>query len=316
VAGGARLRQGPVGALREDAAGVMTMQGRTAALAACGDLGCRLAALLEPGHWRLAGLRRNPGSLPEVMAHHAVDVTRPGTLAVLAELAPELLLFTPTPLDRSAAGYRAGFAAAAGNIVAALGGHQPRLAIMVSSTRVYAERGGGWVDENGLLARDDPHAAAIIEAEEAFLEGLQGAVVLRCAGLYGGEGPGFLLRRVAAGQLTPRQPERFGNRIHRDDVAGFMAWLLDCAPAERVYNLVDDAPVPLQEVERWLCEQLGRPWDPEDGSVEAVANKRISNRRLRDSGYALRYPDYRAGYGEVLRRWLAHSEREDSLDFH
>lgn len=292
------------------------MAEHTAALVACGDLGCRLATLLGPARWRLLGLRRNPGQLPETMEHVPVDLARPETLEVLAGLRPDLLLFTPTPFARSAEGYRAGFAAAANTVVSALAGHQPRLAIMVSSTRVYAEADGGWVDEGSALAVDDPHAAAIIDAEEAFLSRLEGALVLRCAGLYGGDGPGYLLKKVASGQLTAREPPRFGNRVHRDDVAGFMAWCWEDRPAERIYNLVDDAPAPIQEVEAWLCRALGRTWEPPAGSGATVAHKRIGNARWRATGYALRYPDFRAGYGEVLRRWLAHSEREDSLDFH
>ena len=275
---------------------------QTAALVACGDLGVRLAGLLDQQAWRCLGLRRNPGALPAFLEGVAADVTQPGALHVLAQEAPALLLFTPTPVSRDAAGYRAGFADAARNVVDGLDGHVPDLVLLVSSTRVYAERDGGWVDESAPLNREEEAARAIVEAEETFLEALPTAVVLRAGGLYG-DGPGYLLRRVAAGELTPREPLRFSNRVHRDDVAGFLAQLATKGAGERIYNVVDDDPASMQEVEAWLCEALGRPYAP-PGALPGKprGHKRISNRRLRESGYTLRYPDYRAGYSEVLRR--------------
>lgn len=288
----------------------------TAALVACGDLGARLAARLPAPEWRTVGLRRNPASLPATIEPIPADLTQPQTLAVLGELKPDLLLLTPTPLSRTAEGYRAGYAQATRHVVDALNGHSPRWAMLVSSTRVYGDSDGALVEEDGRLETGDPCALAIQEAERVFLEGIAGSLVLRSAGLYGGDGPGYLLRRVASGELTPALPLRFGNRIHRDDLVGCMDWLLTRGIGERVLNLVDDAPVAQQEVERWLCEQLGISYRPPPGSAQAVSRKRISNRRLREAGYVLRYPDYRAGYAEVLKRWKAHSEGEDRLDLH
>jgi nucleoside-diphosphate-sugar epimerase len=298
----------------------------TAAFVACGDLGARLAARLPAARWRKVGLRRDVSRLPPGMEAISADLTRPDSLAVLGELKPDLLLLTPTPLSRDAAGYEAGFAQAARNLVGALDGHRPRWACMLSSTRVYAEAQGAWVDEDSALRSDEAQAAAIIDAERTFLEAIPGSRVLRSAGLYGGKAPGYLLRRITSGHLTPREPLRYSNRIHRDDVVGFLAWWLDRdrdlelhldqEPRERIYNLVDDAPVAQQEVERWLCEQLSLDWQPPAEALEPPAHKRISNRRLRGTGYALQYPDYQSGYREILKRWLAHSEREDGLDFH
>ena len=106
-------------------------------------------------------------------------------------------------------------------------------------------------------------------------------MVLRAAGLYG-HGPGPLLRAVAAGRLRARTPELFGNRVHRDDVAAFVAYALDNPPPQAVLNLVDDSPVPLQEVEEWLCAQLGRPYEPPDSVADAseATHKRVRNARL------------------------------------
>jgi nucleoside-diphosphate-sugar epimerase len=106
--------------------------------------------------------------------------------------------------------------------------------------------------------------------------------------------------------------------VHRDDVAGFLAHCLTNPPPQRIINLVDDAPVALQEVEAWLCGQLRQPYEPPaaDPAQAPPAHKRIRNDRLHDCGFGLEYPDYRAGYAAVLHRWMVHSEREDGLDLH
>lgn len=292
------------------------MENETVAMVGFGDLGERLAARLSPHRWRCAALRRRAHSVPEGVRGLPVDFSRPETLQVLESLQPDVLFITLSPDDRSPAGYRRGFHDAMRGILDGLGSWQPRRAVFVSSTRVYSEAEGNWVYETGDLAVDDPAARAIIDSEQLLLDALPGAVVLRAGGLYG-NGPGQLLKRVAAGRLSPAQPLRFSNRIHRDDLAGFVEHLMQLDHCERIYNAVDNASVALQEVERWLCEALQQPWEPPVEETSAVpAHKRIANRLLRAAGYELQYPDYRAGYAAVLHRWMAHSDREDGLDLH
>lgn len=291
------------------------MQRETMAIVGFGDLGERLVARLVPARWRCVGLRRNIAALPAAVKGVAADFGKPASLEVLSTLRPEVLVVALTPAERSEAGYRAGFADAMAAIIGGLGTHRPRQAFFVSSTRVYSETAGAWVDEDSPLASADPFAGAILAAESRLLDALPGAVVLRAAGLYG-HGPGPLLKRVAAGRLTPREPQKYSNRIHREDVAGFIAHCLAEPPAARIINLVDDAVVPQQEVEAWLCARLKRAYTPPDADPAPPAHKRIRNTRLHDSGFVLEYPDYRAGYTAVLNRWMVHSEREDGLDLH
>jgi len=284
------------------------------AIVGFGDIGRRVAQRL-PSSWRAVALRRRAGDVPPGVRGIAVDLTVPESLQCLERLAPEALLITLSPAQRSVEGYREGFDRAMASIIDGLGPHRPRHAFFVSSTRVYAETAGAWIDEEAPLARDGAQAEAIIDAEERFLAGLPGATVLRAGGLYG-HGPGPLLRAVAAGRLRPSAPLIYGNRIHRDDLAAFLVHSLERDIPDRVINLVDDAPVPQQEVEAWLCRALGRPYDPPPADPRAAAprHKRIRNARLHRSAYALTYPDYRAGYAGVIARWVEHSEREDGLD--
>ncbi len=279
----------------------MSSQPKSLAILGCGDLGLRLAALLPPD-WLVTGVRREISQLPRTMAGLAADYSQSGSLAALSELAPDYVVATLKPLGRDAAGYRAGFVSAVENLLEGLGQHCPRGIIMVSSTRVYAEGDGGWVDEDSPLASDDPAAVAIVTAERRLLDSGLPVSLLRCGGIYG-DPEGRLLSRVAGGEIVTADPVRYSNRVHRDDVAGFISYLLqrwqtDWVPAS-VYNVVDCEPAPQFEVESWLAGAMGVA-DPRPLLPPSARHKRCSNQALISSGYALRYPDYRQGYRAVL----------------
>lgn len=280
------------------------MKSNSVLIVGCGDLGARTGQLLLAQGWQVTGVRRDTSRLPPGITGLAADYSQRGDLSGLSDLQPDFVIATFTPADRSPRGYRSGFADAAANLLQGLGDHRPQGILMASSTRVVREREGGWVDEDSPLALDDPLAAAIIEAEQQLLDSTLPVSVVRFGGIYGA-GSGRLLTRVGKGQLCPRDPPRYSNRIHRDDCAGFLVHLLGRWQAgesvEQIYLGVDDQPALQFEVESWLAQELGLAGDlREAASGRPVGHKRCRNTRLRDSGYQLRYPDYRSGYAAVL----------------
>jgi nucleoside-diphosphate-sugar epimerase len=274
------------------------------AVVGCGDLGVRAGTLLQAEGWQVAGVRRSAGRLPAGFGEFTADYAVSGSLGFLAATRPDLILATFNPLDRGEEGYRRGFVTAMENLLAGLGGHRPQGICMVSSTRVFAERQGGWVDESSALACDDAPAAAIIEAENTLRASSHPACVVRFGGIYGGA-DGHLLSRIRRGELCSETPLRYSNRIHRDDCAGFLAHLLrHMASGERVepvYIGVDDDPAPQYAVESWLARRCGVTARPGAAVTRAArGHKRCRNRLLHASGYRLIYPDYRSGYRAVL----------------
>jgi len=265
--------------------------------------------MLQARGWQIAAVCRSPSRLPAGFASYAADYTAVGSLGFIEDLQPQHIVATFNPTEPTVEGYRQGFATAAANLVAALGNHRPRSIICVSSTRVFAEARGGWVDEDSALATADPRATAIIEAEQAVLECGHPASVVRFAGIYGNAG-GRLLERIRRGELSPAQPLRYSNRIHREDCAGLLGHLLELAASGAalapVYIGVDDLPAPQFEVESWLAGEMGVAPGPVADTVNKSAghtargHKRCRNRQLHASGYQLRYPDYRCGYRAVL----------------
>lgn len=276
----------------------------------CGDIGMRAGLSLAGKGWSVAGVRRNAAGLPAEFTAYSADYTQAGSLDFAAELAPDYIVTTFNPFDRSEAGYRRGFDDAMANLLAGLGEHRPRHILMASSTRVFAETGGGWVEEHSPLSQDDAWAQAIIAAERQLLDSGHPASVVRFAGIYGIPG-GRLVSRISRGEICPPEPVRYTNRIHREDCSGLLVHLLERAAAGAVlapiYIGVDDLPAPRFEVESWLAEKLGVPLPDAESAVahepvrhNTAGHRRCRNLALHESGYRLRYPDYKSGYTALL----------------
>ncbi len=271
----------------------------------CGDLGRRVGGALAQQGWGVTAVKRTPGQAQAGFSYRAADYAEPGSLDFAYALQPDFVLATFTPTTMDLDGYKRGFSAAAANLLSGLGAHQVERLIMVSSTRVYAENGGGEVNESSTLSSTDPRALAIIDAEQQLLASDQPTSVVRAAGIYGMPG-GRLISKVASGRIAPPRPTRYTNRIHRDDCAALILHLITLSRQRKalapVYNAVDDEPAPAHDVESWLAREMGitpavQPVAEEDAEV---TGKRLSNALILSSGFELRYPDYRAGYRQVL----------------
>ena len=271
----------------------------------CGDLGIRLGKQLAAEGWRVSAVRRRVDPLPDNFNAITGDYTQRADLTGLIDLQPDYVVFTPLPTARDSAGYYQGYAAPVAQmaelgLLSSLKG-----GVLVSSTRVYAQAGGGWVDESSPLTQTDPLAASIIEAERQFLAVCPGATVLRASGIYG-EWPGMLIQRLQKGLCSP-DPKRISNRIHRDDLAGIMAFCLrrleQGETNDPVYIASDQRPSQVGEVEAWLIKRLGL------SAMKGVATSRLANRRcssqlLRSAGYRFSYPDYQTGFSALMAQHL------------
>ena len=271
----------------------------------CGDLGQRLGLQLRSEGWQVSAMRRRSSQLPEGFDAIQGDYTQRADLEGLVSLQPDYVVFTPLPAARDSAGYYQGYAAPV-MLMAELGLlSSVKGGVLVSSTRVFAEADGGWVDESSPLSQSDLLAASIIEAERQFLAACTGATVLRASGIYG-DWPGMLIQRLQKGLCSP-DPERISNRIHREDLAGIMAFCLRRLESgttnDPVYIASDHLPSRVGEIETWLINGLGLATKT-GVAPSRLANRRCSSQRLRDAGYRFRYPDYRAGFSALISQYL------------
>lgn len=265
-----------------------------------GDLATRaLSSLNDIAH--VIGVSRRPERLPDTLSQRIYgDYSSVEGLSEASKTKPDYLIFTPVPASRDVAGYEQGYARAAENIVEADLLSMTQRAVYVSSTRVYAERSGGWVTEDSPLAAEDAFVEALLAGESCFRRHATTTVV-RPSGLYDGANP-IMLRPILEG-MSSRAGSGFTNRIHRDDAARVIAELIrrDCCGDKlpTTLNLNDNTPVMTQELEEWCFGELGRePTAQRDNQPRA--NRRVSNARLQAMGFSLKYPSYREGYKEAL----------------
>lgn len=272
----------------------------TVLIAGCGDLGTEVGLRLAARGNRVVGWRRSPGRLPAGIGGAAVDLTR--------ELPPiprdtDVVVLATAAGDRSEAAYRSAYVDATGNVLAALerDGVQPRRILFVSSTAVYGDFDGGWVDEGSPTESRSPTARLIREAEDLLLGRSDSGMVLRLSGIYG-PGRTRLIDQVRSGTATLPAGVQWTNRIHRDDAAAAIVHLVsDVEDPAPVYLGSDERPADLGEVLRFLADELGLPHPlPGGTSPTRGGARRVDSGLLRSTGFSFTYPTYREGYRAVL----------------
>lgn len=191
---------------------------------------------------------------------------------------------------------------------------QLRWAGYLSTTGVYGDTGGDWVDENSALQATGPRAQRRVAAETAWmrLHALAGLPlhIFRLPGIYG---PGrSAIDNLRAG--TARRIDKPGQvfcRIHVDDIAGALHASMLAPRPGTAYNLVDDEPAPAAEIVAYAAQLLGmeppplQPFDPETMTAMAASfyadNRRVRNDRLKSwLCYQLIHPTYRDGLAAQL----------------
>jgi nucleoside-diphosphate-sugar epimerase len=282
------------------------MSAPTVLIAGCGDVGSRLARQLQALHWQVYGLRRNVSRLPEGVLGVAGDLFSPSCPVQWPEGAVDYLVYCAAASEHDEAGYRAAYVDGLKHVLGWLSakGQAPRRLLFVSSSSVYAQQDGEWIDEQSVTEPVGYSGRLMLEAERLAHGCAFAATVVRLTGIYG-PGRERLLSQVRQGYRVAQEPPLYGNRIHSEDAAGLLAFVLQ-ADARGVsvadcYIGVDDSPAPLADVVAWLREYLGvTEWSAE-ATVRRTGSKRCSNARARALGWVPQYPSYREGYAAILK---------------
>ena len=184
----------------------------------------------------------------------------------------------------------------------------------LSTTGVYGDHGGGWVDEQTPLTPNTERGHRRKAAEEAWLDlhkhhGMP-VHLFRLAGIYGPGRNALESVRDGTAKRVIREGQIF-SRIHVDDIAGILAASMNKPNPGRAYNVADNEACPPQDVITYAAELLGVAPPPEVPFEQAelspmarsfyMDSKRVSNARVRDElGYEFRYPDYRVGLRSLV----------------
>lgn len=204
-------------------------------------------------------------------------------------------------------------------VLAALGADiarsRPRWLGYLSTTGVYGDQGGGWVDEDTPCTPSTRRGRERVAAEQGWqalaAEHDLPLHIFRLAGIYGpGRGPFAKLRAGTARRIV--KPGQIFSRIHAEDIAQALLASLHAPRPGAIYNLCDDDPAPPEAVIGHAAELLGLPLPPAEDFATAemtpmarsfyAESKRVSNARIkRELGISLRYPDYRTGLVALAR---------------
>jgi len=271
----------------------------------CGDVGGRLATQLLDTGWQVYGLRRSIDRLPTGVIGVAGDLFSEQCPTQWPTGQIDYLVYSAAATEHDEAGYQAAYVDGLKNTLSWLEQHgqRPKRLLFVSSSGVYAQKDGEWVDEASPALSTNYSGRIILDAERVALESGIAASAVRLTGIYG-PGRERLMGQVRKGYRVAVEPPLYGNRIHADDAAGLLAFLLEADRQGRAlddcYIGVDNAPAPLAEVVDWLRERLGITEWAAEASVRRAGSKRCSNARAKALGWEPRYSSYREGYAAIL----------------
>jgi len=271
-----------------------------------GELCERTAEMLDPAHWRCIGLRRRARPAADGrIAWHAADLRNRETLSFLS--AKEFsrishILYAPAPDARTMADYAETYPFGLLRLLDSLAPRcrtRLRRCVLVGSSAVWGPS-SDWVDEDTPPDGTDFRARALLDAEAALRTALPPGigVALRLSGLYG---PGRLrlAERLRAGTIAaPDGPGHWANRLHIHDAARACAHLLTMADPQPLYIGTDDHPLPTAELYDAIARLAGGP--PPARQPRPPSGKRLSNARLRASGWAPTWPNALDGYAACL----------------
>ena len=181
--------------------------------------------------------------------------------------------------------------------------HQPQARrLFVSSTSVYGQTDGSWVDESSPTEPAAETSRILVEAErEAWSAG---ATIARAAGIYG-PGRAALFEKFLRGDaVIEGDGSRWINQVTQADLLSALLHLLDSGQPGEIYNATDDEPVMLRDFYAWCAEMLRKPLPPHGpinpSRKRGLTNKRVSNRKLRATGWAPSFPSFREGLAARL----------------
>ena len=269
----------------------------------CGDLGATIAKrLFNAGHM-LIGVRRGSQALPHGMQTIQADVTLPNTLSPLESLNPNIIIYCVSAGGSTDAQYHAAYVQGLKNVLTTQANNKAlQHVFFVSSTRVYGQITDELLDENTPANPADFSGERLLQAENVLNALSCNSTKLRLSGIYGA-GRLYLVNMAKDLNKWPHN-NHYSNRIHRDDAAAFIAFLVDKVANNQMvancYIVTDDLPTRQYDVLTWLANQL--KMDTSNiKAPSALGGKHLSNKRLRDTGFALQYPNYQAGYSEILQ---------------
>ena len=253
-------------------------------IAGCGYVGNRLASLLLEQHHQVWAISRSPiENLPAEVTWIPADLTKPLSTGLIGEPLDYVFYTASASGTRDEAVYQAIYVDGPARMLEWLQQGHPQLKrfLFTSSTSVYAQNDASWVDEKSSTEPLGFSGVKMLEGEAVVQRAFCSSVVVRFSGIYGPD-------RMTWTKSAPKS-ERFTNHIHQEDCAGVLIHLMGLNEVPPVVLATDCEPY----IRKGIISSTP--------SKRNAGNKRCSNRRLLETGYAFAYPTYREGYAHEDR---------------
>ena len=266
----------------------------------CGDLGGAVACQLAQLGLEVIGVRHSATAIDGIDIIQA-DVTEPASLKALNDINPEILIYCVAANGQTDAQYKSHYVESLRHVLATQA-ENPKLkhVFFVSSTRVYGQKTEALLDETVKAIAADFGGERLLEAENLLKSLSCNTTVLRLSGIYGiGR-----LRMINLARTPANWPMQnsWSNRIHRDDAAAFMVFLVQKVLTNNsvasCYIVTDSKPTTQYEVLQWIASQLKVEVPVSTPAIDG--GKRLSNNAMQATGYKLQYPDFQVGYQALL----------------
>ena len=266
----------------------------------CGDLGGTVATQLSNLGHEVFGVKRIKVKINGVEVIQA-DVTEPASLDLIMHIQPDILIYCVAANGQTDGQYKAHYVDGLRYVLATQTENlNLKHVFFVSSTRVYGQKTDVLLNESMPAIATDFGGERLLEAESLLNKLLCKTTVLRLSGIYGA---GRLrMVNLAKSPLNWPAQNSWTNRIHKDDAAAFIVFLVLQVLADNLilpcYIVTDSKPSSQFEVLSWIANQMQVNFDIKTPAMEG--GKRLSNQAMLSTGFELQYPDFKAGYQAIL----------------
>ena len=270
----------------------------------CGYVGTALGVELSRKNCQVWGVRRSP-VLPAQIQLISKD---------LLELAPadlpnvDVLIYMPSPDIRDEKNYESVYLDGIGHLLRLYERHPYPLKkiIYISSTTVYEQQDGQWVDESTPCEPTKALNQILLAGESVVRQSEVDFTIIRFSGIYGpNRHP--ILDMLYRGDARVSLDSRYSNRIYLTDCVRVIEHVLHLRYNEQLYLATDNEPTPINMILSWLSTKTGQPL-PEGKIIDSTdpferrSNKRCNNARLLHTGFRFEFQNYHQGFLDILQK--------------
>lgn len=261
-------------------------------------------------NYQLSGVKRTrvnqSNDLPSSLSMHYLDLNDASALQAL-ETDFDVAVITLTPDTMTDDAYHETYVQGIHHLLEHFKSvHARTRFIYVSSTRVYGQNNGEWVNEQSETLPTSNKGKFLLQAENLVLSHSLNNCVVRFSGIYSQQRTRFF-NRIQHGIELQKSPPFYSNRIHQDDCVGILKFLLQKMEERQtlapIYLCSDQTPASQFEVAEWIANRFNfpppkvkTPIKENDSSVSQ--GKRCDSSRIRQLGYQFKYPSYQQGYAK------------------